>query len=328
MLAVIFEYGIKIALRRATFREAFYTTKYINIKIGQLMKKKITPDEYVFTFQIQSLIDASTEVVPHFVYTDHTHLARLTYPDFDSRKLRSKKWIKMEQGIYDHAALIFTRSSNISKSLNEQYHISPEKMVLAGVGSNIEINDVKADNNNYSNKNILFVGNDWERKGGPTLLSAFQKILGKHPDARLTIVGSSVQPSIPNCESVGKIPVEMMGDYFRKASIFCLPTKLEPFGVAFIEALYYRLPILATNIGAIPDFVRPGENGYLVEPGDVDGLAHYLDLLLSDPVMCSTFGEHGYALATANYSWAGVVDKMSKAIRKTLSSSASEQPSR
>jgi glycosyltransferase involved in cell wall biosynthesis len=320
-LAMVFEYGPRLVSGRISLREAFYTTKYIYTKFGRLLKKQIKAESYIFSFQIQSLFDASTGLVPHFVYTDHTHLARLTYPDFDPRNLRSKRWIEMEKGIYQHAALNFTRSSNITKSLIEQYHIPAEKIVFAGIGSNLYTHEVQPDNADYGNKNILFAGIDWERKGGPDLLCAFQIVLKKHPDANLTIVGCSPEINIPNCTAVGKVQANEMGPYFQHASIFCLPTRMEPFGVAFIDALYYKLPIVATNIGAIPDFVKNGKNGYLVEPGDIDGLARHLDILLSNPDQCRAFGEHGYTLANANYSWDGVSAKMSGAIRKMLTDS-------
>ena len=93
---------------------------------------------------------------------------------------------------------------------------------------------------------------------------------------------------------------------------------MEPFGIAFIEALYYKLPIVATKIGAIPDFVKPGENGYLVETGDVEGLARYLDIHLSDPGKCKAFGDYGFAFVNANYSWNKVAEKMSAAIKANL----------
>lgn len=318
LLAAGIEYGPKIVAGHIKPRETIYITQYINKKIGQLVRRRITPEDYAFSFQIQSRFDASTAILPHFVYTDHTHLARMTYPDFDRRKLRSEKWIAMERGIYQHAAVNFTRSSNISKSLREQYGIPDSKIVLAGVGSNVPIDDIIPENDDYQNKNILFVGIDWIRKGGPDLLRAFEKVLEKHPQATLTIVGASPEIKLANCRAVGKIPIEEMKQHFQKASVFCLPTKMEPFGVAFIEALYYKLPIVATNVGAIPDFVETGKNGYLVEPGDVDGLARYLDMLLSDPIKSKAFGQHGFALAQANYSWDRVAEKMSGVIRKIV----------
>ncbi len=321
-LAVLWEYGPKIAARHIPLREAFYTTRYLSKTVQRWITSRVSRGNYAFTFQIQSLFDASTGLVPHFVYTDHTHLNRLTYPGYDQRKLRPAKWIEMERAIYRHAAVNFTRSENISRSLTGEYQISAEKVVFAGVGSNLDTRQIEMKNEGYRNQNILFVGIDWERKGGPELLKAFELVLAKYPAAKLTIVGCSPEVRLPNCETVGKIPSSEVGRYFQQASIFCLPTKNEPFGVAFIDALYYRLPIVGTNLGAIPDFVKPGENGYLVEPGEVEGLARALEDLLDDPQKCREFGERGYALAQANYSWESGAGKISLGVRKVLANQA------
>ena len=318
VLSVGIEYGPKILAGHIKLREALFTTTFINKAIGKMVEKKVKNGDYAFTFQIQSLFDASTSLVPHFVYTDHTHLARLTYQNFDQRKLRSKRWLDIERGLYNHASVIFTRSSNISKSLCEQYAIAETKIVLAGVGSNASIDDLPMENDQYQNKKILFVGIDWERKGGPDLFQAFSILLKKHPDAHLTIVGCSPENVPPNCTIAGKVPVSEMDNYFRKASIFCLPTKIEPFGVVFVEALYHKLPIVATNIGAIPDLVKDGHNGFLTEAGDVEALVQSLDDLLSDSNKCRAFGENGFALAKTNYSWDIVAERMSATIRKFI----------
>ena len=60
---------------------------------------------------------------------------------------------------------------------------------------------------------------------------------------------------------------------------------------------------MATNIGAIPDFVIPGENGYLVEPYEVEVLASRLAELIGHPDKCRVFGDKGYALACDRYTW-------------------------
>ena len=58
-------------------------------------------------------------------------------------------------------------SSNISKSLVEQYHCKDEKIETVYCGSNVAVESMgESDDKKYSNKNILFVGVDWERKGG------------------------------------------------------------------------------------------------------------------------------------------------------------------
>ena len=72
--------------RKRKFRECFFGTRYIFYKIKELMADYLSSDEYLFSVQMQSLYDASKDGLPNFVYTDHTFLANLYYPDFDRSK--------------------------------------------------------------------------------------------------------------------------------------------------------------------------------------------------------------------------------------------------
>jgi glycosyltransferase involved in cell wall biosynthesis len=156
---------------------------------------------------------------------------------------------------------------------------------------------------NYRNQRILFVGVDWERKGGPELAAAFKIVQQRHPNARLTIVGCSPQLELRNCEIVGRVPIEQMKNYYAQASVFCMPTRLEPFGIVFVESLLNKIPIVATNLGALPDIVENGKSGYLVEPNNAAELARALGELLSNAEKCSRFGEYGYRAVLERYSW-------------------------
>ena len=103
-----------------------------------------------------------------------------------------------------------------------------------------------------------------------------------------------------------------------------MPTKREPFGLVYLEAMLYRLPVVATNIGAIPDFVQNDTNGYLVEPGDVKGIAEALIKLLDNPQKCMTFGEYGYKLVTEKYTWEMVGKRMKEYITKSIGKSKND----
>lgn len=301
-LHTLLEYGRVLIQRKRKFRECFFGTRYIFHKIKALMAERLSVDQYLFSVQMQSLYDASLEGLPNFVYTDHTFLANLYYPGFDHSKFFPDWLIELEHLIYENATIVFTRSSNITRSLVEQYGCPQEKVISVYAGSNLRAIHVPADKV-YTNKNILFVGIDWHRKGGPDLVEAFKEVLKKHPDAWLTIVGCSPKVDVPNCTVVGRIPLEQLNKFYEQASVFCLPTKLEPFGIAFIEALSYKLPIVATNIGAIPDFVVDGQNGYLVSPGSASEIARAIDKLLDSPANCKIFGQQGYSLVKEKYTW-------------------------
>jgi glycosyltransferase involved in cell wall biosynthesis len=85
-----------------------------------------------------------------------------------------------------------------------------------------------------------------------------------------------------------------------------VPTRLEPFGIAFLEAMLHRLPVVATTEGALPDMVNDGVTGRLVPPGGVEQLAEALIELLGDPARCRQLGEAGHRLARERYTWPAV----------------------
>ncbi|WP_045226404.1 glycosyltransferase family 4 protein [Methyloterricola oryzae] len=310
LLAALIDYGPDILARRRSLRACAMRTRFFFEQVKKLLRSKISPERYAFSIQIQSLFDGGCPGVRHYVYTDHTHLANLYYKDFDRSQLYKQAWIDLERSVYHNADKVFTRSSNVSRSVIEQYGCPPNQVACVYAGSNATTTRPDDHQPDYSKGNILFVGLDWERKGGPTLLQAFRKVLEKRPDASLTLVGCTPEVDIPQCKVVGRVPLEDVNRYYREASIFCMPTHLEPFGIVFVEALTYKLPIVATTIGALPDIVADGVNGYLLEPGDSEGIASRLLELLEDPDKCRRFGEKGFELACDRYDWQRVGERM------------------
>src|SRR5262249_34383149 len=149
-----------------------------------------------------------------------------------------------------------------------------EKVICVGVGGNARAEpEEAAEPGRDGRRHIVFVGRVWQQKGGPTLVEAFRRVLLGHSDARLTIVGGSPSLDVPNCHVAGKVTLPETSRFYREASVFCMPTTLEAFGISFIEAMSHHLPVIGTSIGAMPDFVEEGRNGYLVRPYDVETLA-------------------------------------------------------
>lgn len=298
------EYGSDIIFGKKTLKATIDRTYYVFNKRRKFILNNLARKNYDFTFQTQSMFDASVPGIPHFLYTDHTHLENLHYPGFDRRLLLNSHWIDCETSIYQNAIMNFTMSSNISKSIIEDYSCSPEKVICVYCGSNVKVTDNEQfDANIFSKKNILFVGLDWKRKGGPVLVEAFKSVLAAYPDATLTIIGCRPSIDLPNCSVLGKVDLAEVKKYYNQASVFCLPTTLEPFGIVFLEAMAHKLPVVATRIGALPDFIHDGENGYLVDPNNSKLLSDALIKLLDSETKCRTFGEYGYELFHDRYTW-------------------------
>lgn len=322
--AVAASFPWRLITRRSTFQQLFYRTEYMVGEINRRIANRLKPNlhEFAFTLQTQSLCDGSVRGIPHFIYTDHTNLANMSYPIFGKSKVLSERWHRIEQRIYGRAVKVFTMSTHVSSSLIEHYHCSPEKVVCILAGPNAEQDCGPLLNDDYRNKNILFVGTQWEQKGGPLLVEAFKRVLERHPDAQLTIVGVSPRVNVANCDVVGRVPLDRVPSYFRRASIFCLPTQVEAFGIVFLEAMFARIPVVAPGIGALPDFIEDNVNGRLVEPNDVASLAEALITLLDAPEKCRKFAEKSLERVSGRYTWEAVGDRLRDNILNCVSREA------
>lgn len=314
------EYGPDLLGRRRELKAAYLQTTYVFKGVRKAMRSVINPDRHAFSFQTGSVYDTGVPGVPHFIYTDHTHLTNLASPFFDRRLLRSQRWIDLERTIYHNATRVFTRSSDVSADVVERYGTPARKVVCVRAGSNVSVPDnFQVDNDGYANRHVLFVGQDWERKGGPELVAAFRAVQKVYPDAHLTIAGCRPETGgLPNCTVLGRVPLAALLPHYARASLFCLPTKLEPFGIAFLEAMNCRLPIVATSVGAVPDMVIEGENGMLVPPGDAQALAEALIEMLKYPDRLRRFGEAGYHRATESYTWPRVGEQIRAEVLQLL----------
>ena len=292
------------------------TTNFYN-NVKRSIIRQLEVDEYAFSFQTQSLFDASIPGLPHFVYTDHTHLANLNYQHFDESMLYSNAWIDLEREIYQRAKIVFTTSNFVTKSLVEDYSCAPEKANCVYSGINVEP-EIDIPGRSYGNKHILFVGINWKRKAGPLLIEAFKRVLHAHPDSKLTIIGSQPKIDVARVSVIGRVPSSEVSHYYMDASIFCLPSFLEPSAAVLAEAAAHGLPVVSTDIGGTPDRVIHGETGYLVEPGDIEGLARYLIDLLDDQEKRAQFGQRGYELAIERFRWEEVGNRIEANIRAAL----------
>ena len=301
-------HGPGILMRRKRCLDVFDQTPYLHREVRRRLRdrlRRMLPD-LAFTFQTASVFDASQPGVPHFVYTDHTHLTNLVYPGFDRNELIPRAWTDLERENYRNATRNLTMSCHVQRTLVEDYGIEPSRVVCVRAGSNAGSEALPLDNEGYRNQNILFVGVEWLRKGGPQLLAAFEIVRRTHPDARLTLVGSGPSAVPSNCRALGRLPLPQVRQEYARASVFCLPTRVEPFGIAPLEAMIQRLPVVVTRVGALPDFVQDGVNGRLVPPDDVGALATALQELIGAPEACRRLGEAGHAFVSEHYTWHAV----------------------
>jgi glycosyltransferase involved in cell wall biosynthesis len=261
---------------------------------------------------------------PFALQLDHTYAISKRcppVPGLPPAAVASSSWEAAERRTYAEADAIFTMSDYVKQSLVNDYGVADEKVLVIGAGPNLDELPVSP-GLNPANRHVLFVGKDFERKGGPVLLDAFRKVRRRLPDARLTIVGPLMKGEEEGVRFAGMLPPKEMPAVYRDCSVFVLPTWREPYGISFVEAMAFGLPCIGTRIEAIPEIINEGETGYLVEPGDADGLAERLLTLLNDPALCTRLGRQGRLKVEQQLNWENVTRKMIERL-KDLPSKAS-----
>jgi glycosyltransferase involved in cell wall biosynthesis len=137
---------------------------------------------------------------------------------------------------------------------------------------------------------LLFVGNDFARKGGFLLLEAFSQLRDRYgKDIVLTVVSNyDTRNSLP--EGViwrRNLSRLQMQELYREHDVFVLPTYAEGYGISVVEAMSFGLPVIVSTVGALPEIVCQGA-GFIVEPGDWRGLFQCLMTLMADKDLLQT----------------------------------------
>lgn len=140
---------------------------------------------------------------------------------------------------------------------------------------------------------VLYVGKLIGRKRPLDLLEAYARVVGGHPAALVFLGEGAERPrleaeiarrKLSGVSITGFVNQGEIGRYYAAADVLVLPSSHEPWGLVLNEAMCFGLPVIASDaVGAAPDLVRVGENGFVYSVGDVPALADALRRLLADP---------------------------------------------
>jgi glycosyltransferase involved in cell wall biosynthesis len=144
---------------------------------------------------------------------------------------------------------------------------------------------------------VLFVGGDFERKGGAVLLAALAGL-----DARLDVVTQSPVAERPGMTVHRDVRPGSagLGALYAGSDVFVLPTAADASPHVVLEAMAAGLPVVATPVGAIPEMVADGRTGLLVPAGDPDALRAALERL-GDPGLRARMGAAAHARARERF---------------------------
>jgi glycosyltransferase involved in cell wall biosynthesis len=166
---------------------------------------------------------------------------------------------------------------------------------------------------------ILYLGGFIERKGVFVLLQAFDELAARIPKARLVLAGGGAErergeqivaqsPFRDRISIVGPVARADIPKMIGNATVFCLPSFAEPYGMSLIEAMATGRPVVATSVGG-PTHLVDRRGGILVEPGNPHALAAALETILLDPKRAGEMGVVNRRAMRA-FDWPMVIDRL------------------
>jgi glycosyltransferase involved in cell wall biosynthesis len=182
---------------------------------------------------------------------------------------------------------------------------------------------------------LLFVGRLVQRKGVEHLVEALA-LVREARSAELTIVGegewkSTIQEAARRAgverevRFAGHVPERDLRGFYDACDIFVLPAVIdakgdtEGLGVVLLEALGFERPVIGSDVGGIPDIVRPGETGWLVPPADPTALAETILEIAADPERARDVASLGRASVESRFSLDRITEELETVYHAGLS---------
>lgn len=230
---------------------------------------------------VQSLLKEEIEKWPDWEST-------LTGLKNSGQKLKNKD---TELGLADH---IFVANSFTAKTLRDYYtgKLAPIHVIPYGFPT---VSNLIFKKSKSKRIKLLFVGSLSQQKG---IANLFEAVKGLEEHIELTIVGRKV---VENCEPLNKellkykwhpsLPNDEVLKLMRLSDVFVLPSLYEGFGLVISEAMSQGVPVITTNRTVGLDFIKNGENGWLIEAGSTEALRNQIENLLINRTDIYEIGE-------------------------------------
>ncbi len=221
----------------------------------------------------------------------------------------------LEQMALSKCRLAIYSSEWAANSAIEHYDVDPAKVKVVPFGANISCNRSVDDietitrQKNFDVCRLLFLGVEWQRKGGDVALEVAKRLNKRGLKTELHIVGCEPDVAVPDFvirhgfiskrTDAGRAAIDKL---LSESHFLILPTRAECFGIALAEASSFGLPSVTTDTGGIPTAVRNGKNGQMFAvDADPDQHCDYIQGLMASPeayrqLAVSSFNEYSTRL--------------------------------
>ncbi len=246
--------------------------RYFSKKLSRDLRER--PVDCLFVSASSQMIAYLETDIPVIYMTDATfYQLQGYYPGFSNLpRYNVEQGVQLDRKAFQKASHCLLASEWNRDSAVKDYAINMEKITVAPCGANLD--EIPAADSlrlgSSGTCRLLFLGVDWERKGGDIALDTYHKLLKKGINAELHIIGCIPPVEIPQGKGITVIPFldknkpedfRRLDNILRETDLLLLPTRAECAGVVFSEASAYGIPSITTDTGGVSTYVKSGING-------------------------------------------------------------------
>jgi len=321
-------------------------TPLISKYYAKMIKKRIKGQPYDFILTDKGAIEVAylkTDIPILYLadatfklmidaYNDYTDVSAFEFSALGGSAKKNGHLLEYKAISNSYRCLYY--SNWAAQSAMKHYGADPEKVTVIGQGPYLGLlPDSPADEMREAPPgnecHLLLVGVDWERKGCNIAVDALTALRGMGIEAYLNICGCEAPskkrlPShvnvIPFLDKSRNRDLENLVRLYERATYFIFPTRAECFGVVLLEALFFGVPVLATNVGGVSDIVKNGTNGFLFSLEDTG--ARYAEKIAAnffDPEAYSILQKNSYRFIKEEMNWESWARKLKEAVRPEAS---------
>ena len=266
-------------------------------------------------------IGTQIEIAPKF--GDYAVLGDMTIPQayragkFAVGKMSERQYreaVGVQRRVVQNAFHAFTLTDWARQSMIDDLGMPPDRVTTVYMGTTLQVQcEIPV---TRRPRQILFVGIDWLRKGGPQLVEGFRLLRNLLTDAELVVVGCSPKTDCPGVRIEGYLDPRdpekrsRVARLYKESSCFALMSDYEPLGNVLIEAYAAGLPVIAFDSGSRSEIVQDSKTGILCADRSPETIAAALHRLLENPETARKMGENALFRVKECFDWRLVAAKI------------------
>jgi len=325
-------FKILLSFRNLKFKDRFRLVSFYCVFPKFIVRRIISIKNLILQFKKQKIDiilsgTADISLLYSFILSKWFKIPLITIAHGDDFLRRYP--FKIKEHIFQNIQRTVVTNKFMRRIFLKVYNIDPNKVKVIHLGVDIENSEVKESIIELREKFkisqdefiILTISRFYPRKGFDTVLKSVRLILDEYPNIplRYFIIGSGEdEPKIKkmisdlklnNCvELLGYLEDSFKNQYYKLSDVFILvpeirKSSIEGFGIVYIEANYFKLPVIGSRSGGVRIAIENGKSGFLIEPKNERSLKEKIILLYKNKQLRKDLGQYGHERVVESFNW-------------------------